>query len=137
MREQENIGLVRQAYENFTRGEINALLGQFSDDIEWRQPGVEGAPLYRERHGREQVAEFFAELDAAEEVVTFEPREFIAQGDRVVVLGRYRFSVRETARQYESEWAHVFTVRDGKIATFQEYMDTAALRAAFQQAASA
>ena len=58
--------------------------------------------------------------------------DFIAQDDKVVVLGFYRWRVKATGRTYSAKWAHVLTLRDGKIVGFTEYTDTAAMAAAMQ-----
>jgi len=61
----------------------------------------------------------------------FEPLHFVASDDRVLVLGRERFRVKATGLTWACEWAHAFTVRDGKVAGFREYTDTAAMVGAF------
>jgi ketosteroid isomerase-like protein len=60
----------------------------------------------------------------------FEPRDFVASQDKVVVLGAQRWKVKSTGITYEDEWAHVFTIENGRITKFQEYHDTAAEAAA-------
>ena len=65
------------------------------------------------------------------------PREFVAQGDKVVSLGHYRWRVKSTGQEYSSDFAHVFTVSDGKITGFQEYTDTASAARAYQRSAAA
>lgn len=137
MNEQENIKLVQQAYNNFKAGNIEALLNQFSDDIEWQLPQVDNIKFSGKRKGRGQVSEFFKLLSEEQEVREFEPKEFIAQGDRVVVLGQNSWRVKSTGREYKGEWAHVYTVRGGKIVRMQEYTDTAAAASAYQKAQSA
>jgi ketosteroid isomerase-like protein len=137
MSEQENTKLVQQAYENFKGENIQALLGLLSDDVEWQLPETENVPFAGKRRGREQVGQFFATLADAQEAKQFEPREFVAQGDKVVALGHYIWRLKATGREYEADWAHVFTVRDGKIAGFHEYTDTAAAATAYQKARSA
>jgi ketosteroid isomerase-like protein len=131
MSEQDNVAVVRRAYENFKGGDIPALLGQMADDVDWRLPRIENMPFSGRRSGRDGVADFFSELADAQEPLSFEPREFVAQGDKVVALGSYRWRVRKNGREYDADWAHVFTVRDGKITAFHEYMDSAAASAAF------
>lgn len=84
--------------------------------------------MYR---GVERVGQFFSTLDDAQEVVQLEPTEFVAQNDKVVVLGHHAWRVKATGREFQSDFARVFTVRDGKVARFQEYTDTAA-NAAFR-----
>jgi ketosteroid isomerase-like protein len=132
MNEQENIQLVKQAYNHFKNGDIQALLGLCADNIEWELPLIEGVPFSGKRQGKEQVAQFFQQLAEAQESLQFEPKEFIAQNDKVACLGHYAWSVRATDRNFECDWAHVFTTRNGQIAGFHEYSDTAAEVAAYQ-----
>jgi ketosteroid isomerase-like protein len=69
--------------------------------------------------------------------VTFEPRELIAEGDRVVALGSYSWRVRANGQEFGGDFAHAWTIRDGKAVGFQEYMDTAVGTRAYQKAMSA
>ena len=48
-----------------------------------------------------------------------------AAEDKVVVWGRYAWTMRKTGRPVASEWLHMFTIRDGKLAGFDEFTDTA------------
>jgi len=88
-------------------------------------------PFSGKRSTRAGVGEFFALIDANEESLRFEPNESVAQGDKVVSLGFYQWRVKATGREFESDFAHVFTIRDGKIVAFKEYMDTAACTNAY------
>ena len=132
MSEGDNIELVKRAYGLFQRGEIESLLGMMSDNVEWELPRLEMVPFTGKRTGREQVGQFFSMLAEAQEVLQFEPREYIAERDKVVALGHYAWSVRATDRNFESDWAHVFTIRGGQVVAFREYADTAAAAAAYQ-----
>jgi ketosteroid isomerase-like protein len=137
MGEQENTRVVQQAYENFKSGNIQALLDLFSEDIQWHLPEMENVPFAGRRQGREQVRQFFANLADSQEVKHFELKEFIAQGDKVVALGYYLWRVKPTGREFAADWAHVWTVRDGKLKSLHEYTDTAAASSAYQKAQSA
>jgi ketosteroid isomerase-like protein len=137
MSENENIEVVQQAYQNFKTGDIQALLNLLTEDVTWQLPEIENASYSGRREGREQVAGFFGSLADALESLSFEPREFVAQNDKVVALGSYNWRVKATGREYGGDWAHVFTVRDGRITGFQEYMDTAAAASAHQKASAA
>lgn len=137
MAEQENINVAQQGYNNFMTGNIPALVDQTTDDIVWQLPVIEGVALSGTRMGRDGVTEFFATLDRDQEVIEFEPREFVAQNDKVVVFGHYRWRVKNTGREFASDFVHVFTIRDGKIAGFREHFDTAVAAAAYRQAMSA
>lgn len=137
MNEERNKDVVRQAYQAFKTGDMETLLGIFSEDIEWRTPDIKNAPFYGNFKGREKCADFFRKLDEAEEFEKFEPGDFLAEGDRVVVLGAAKAHVRETNRKYETDWIHIFTLSDGKITKFIEFMDTAAANSAYQKAEAA
>ncbi len=132
MSDQDNVEVVRHAYENFKTGDVGALLEQVSEDVDWRLPEIEGAPFAGARRGRGQVSEFFTSLADSQDVVSFEPREFVAQGDKVVALGSYVWRVKSNGREYGGEWAHVFTIRAGNIVGFNEYMDSARAEAAYR-----
>jgi uncharacterized protein len=132
MAAQDNTRVVQQAYEHFKTGQIQALLGLCAGDVEWQLPEIEHVPFVGKRQGREQVGEFFVSLGEAQEVLEFEPKAFIAQGEHVVALGHYAWRVKATGRRFEGDWAHVFTVRGGEIVRFQEYTDTAAAAAAYR-----
>jgi uncharacterized protein len=131
MVEQNDVRTVHEIYAAFGRGDIPALLSAVAADVEWSIAGQPAVPHAGKRRGRKEVEQFFPVLAATEESEAFEPREFIAQGDQVVVLGYLRSRVKATGRTYESEWAHVWTLRDGKVTRFRTYEDTAAEVAAY------
>lgn len=125
MNEQQNIEIVKRGYEAFGRGDINGLLALCAENIEWVTPGPPEMPTAGTRRGREQVALFFKALDEVFEIQRFEPKQFIAQGGQVVVLGDDTAKVKATGKVLTEQWAHAFTIRDGQIAAFREYIDTA------------
>jgi ketosteroid isomerase-like protein len=137
MSEQQNTALVQQAYANFKTADIDALLGLFSDEITWELPEMPGVPFGGKREGLGPVMEFFAQIGMSQEPLRFEPTTFVAQDNLVVALGSYDWRVRETGRDFTSNFAHLFTISDGQIVAFQEFMDTAACIAAHQKAMSA
>lgn len=137
MSESDNTRVVRDAYQKFTSGDIDGLLGTFTEDIDWNVPEINGAPQTGHRKGLDNVREFFGLLDEYEEFSNFEPREFITEDDRVVVLGSSTGKIKPTGRNFETDWVHIFTVRDGRIAGFLEFFDTAAMERAYQRSATA
>src|SRR3989442_13468118 len=137
MSEQENVGVVQQTYNYFKEGNIQALLDALPDSVTWQLPEIEGVPFAGKRTGRESVREFFVGVEANQETLEFTPRELVAQGDKVVSLGHYRWRVKTTGREYSSDFAHVFTVRDGQITGIHEYTDTASAARAYQKSAAA
>jgi ketosteroid isomerase-like protein len=57
----------------------------------------------------------------------FETREFVAQGDRVLVVGFTRGKIIATNKTFEDNWIFAITVRNGKLTNVREYIDTQAL----------
>ncbi len=133
---QENVQLVKDGYAAFSRGDIPGLLALLAEDVEWHIPGP-GLPLAGTYRGRDGVANFFQKLAAETEILDFQPREFVAEGDRVLVVGWERAQVKATNRTAEADGIMSFTLRNGKIATVREYTDTKALADAYGLAARA
>ncbi|MEJ7815141.1 MAG: nuclear transport factor 2 family protein [Rubrobacter sp.] len=123
---------MQETYEAVSRGDIPALLELLTDDVEWTLQGPSVIPFAGTRRGREGVAEFFSLVGETLEFEQFEPREFVAQGETVVVLGFERSLVKPTGRMFEQEWAHVYALKDGKVAKFLALEDTAAHVVAFE-----
>jgi ketosteroid isomerase-like protein len=136
MSTEESLRIVKEGYAAFGRGDIQGLLGLLAEDVEWQIPG-EGLPLSGTYRGHGGVGQFFQKLAQDSEILAFEPREFVAQDDKVVVLGWERFKIRATNRTVEVNWVMAFTVRGGKIAAFREFADTQAIAAGYASTAKA
>jgi uncharacterized protein len=136
MSTQESLQVVKEGYAAFSRGDIPGLLALMAEDVDWIIPGT-GFPLAGTYRGRNGVANFFQKLAADSEILDFQPREFIAEGDRVLVVGWERAKVKATNRTVEVDWVMSFTIRNGKIAIFREYTDTKALADAYGSTAAA
>ena len=132
-----NLDIVRQGYEAFGRGDINGLLALLDEQILWVAPGPPELATSGRRKGRQAVGEFFTKVNEIFDVQRFEPKEFIVQGDRVVVLGSETASVRASGTVLELDWVHIFAVRGGKVVSFEEFFDTAAVVAALSSAHAA
>ena len=129
--EQANIQTVQQLYAEFGQGQIPAILARLSPDVAWVNAGPESVPYARQRRGVDAVQSFFGTLAANVDVQTFEPKEFFASGDRVVVLGAWSGRAKPTGKTFASEWTMAWTLRDGKVTSFRSYEDTHVLAAAF------
>jgi uncharacterized protein len=89
---------------------------------------IPAAGTYR---GTEDVGRFFATLGEELDIHKFEPHEFIAQGDHVVVLIHSEATVKRTGRKVTDHLAHVWTFKGDKLARFEVFSDTAAEVAAY------
>ena len=134
MSPQTNVALVQEAYAAFGTGDLPKMLGLMTADIVWEFPASGVIPWAGTFTGPGEVARFFSALLEHSEPEVFEPLSYVASDDRVVVLGRERFRAKATGRTWACEWAHAFTVRDGRIAAFREYTDTDAMTKALGKA---
>src|SRR5919204_6924108 len=126
MQEAQNTQVVKDAYAAFGRGDIQTLLTYLADDIVWNAVYGTGShvPTSGERRGKAAVAGFFKQVAENVNFSRFEPKEFIATGDKVVALGHYTATT-PINKHFDSDFAMVFTIRDGKVTEFQEFTDSA------------
>jgi ketosteroid isomerase-like protein len=126
MSTQENVQIVKEVFAAIGRGDMKGVLALSAEDIEWIVPG-EDWPLAGTRRGHAGLADFFQTASETVETSLMEPREFVAQGDRVLVVGFARGKIKATNRAWEDHWIFAITVRDGKVTNIREYLDTQAL----------
>lgn len=132
MSTEDNKRVVQSLFESFGRGDIPAVLSLLREDVSWDAPGPSVVPYHGRRRGHEGAKEFFTQLGTTVEFESFEPGAFIAEGDKVVVLGRERGRVRSTGKVFDNDWALVFTLKEGKIAEFFCYENTDAIAEAYR-----
>lgn len=121
----DNVAFVRSMYDAFSKGDVATVLGGMSPDIVWRQ--AENSP-YADRnpyHGPDAiVAGVFARLAGEWDGFGLTMDDLIDGGDRVVALGRYTGTYKGTGRKMNPQAVHVWTLKDGKVVAFQQYLDT-------------
>ena len=122
--------IVQNAYACFGRGDIPALLALLTDDVRWRFIGDRAAPYTGEVTGQSAVGEWFGQVAMADDVRAFEPRQFLAGPDHVTVIGWERTGAKPGGKEFDSDWIHVWQLRDGRIAGFTGMFDTEAAAAA-------
>lgn len=129
--------VVMQAYQSYKDHNIKGILALTDDKVEWIGPESDYIPFAGSHHGKDQVAQFFSKLEQSQDVLKFEPQTFIAEGDKVAVTGVSSWRVKATGQTYDSPWVHIFTIRNGKIARFEQHSHTAAAEAAYRPAQGA
>ena len=137
MNEQENTKLVKRLYEHFKSGDTEGFLNMFSDDVSWETPVIENTPYNGKITGRENLANWLTAFSEAEDMSVFEQNEFIAQGDKVVVLGFAKSRAKSTNKEHTTNIVHIFTVKNGEITEFTEFFDTAVVEKAHTSSAQA
>lgn len=126
-----NLEIVEEAYAAVGQGQIPHLIEMMADDVDIQVPGPLEIPFAGSYRGREGAGEFFLALAESAEVLQFQPTEYIAGGKQVVVLGHEQLTARATGRTWDTDWAMVWTIEDGRIAALREFHQTAAIAQAF------
>ncbi len=124
--------VVQGFYSAFGEGDMEKAFSFFSEDVEWRLVGPSTIPYFGTYSGIDGVKEFFAILDEHEQIDEFQPIEFLEGANSVTVLGKESCSSKASGKSFQTEWAEIFWVSDGKITRFLEYIDTVPMDAAYK-----
>jgi ketosteroid isomerase-like protein len=122
-----NKEVVEGAYASFAQGDVPAALAAMDESIAWTE--ADGFPLAGTYIGPQAVLEgVFMRLGEVGDEFAVLPEQLIAEGDTVVALGTYTWKHKSTGAPAEVKMAHVWTVTDGKLAAFQQHVDTLKVR---------
>ena len=127
-----NAQLMRDLYDVFSRGDVSTVLGAMDAGIEWRE--AEGNPYEPSGdawRGLEAVRKLFMRLGTEWDGFAVDPREFHDAGSVVVVEARYTGTYKQTGKSLDAQVCHVWKIRDGKLMSFHQYVDTAQLQDVF------
>ena len=125
-----NLDTVRKIYRDFAAGNAAAILDVFADDVEFRlaehHPYRGSAAAW---HGKQEIAkEFFAVAGPEWRSWTIGVEQTVEAPDTVIVEGRYTGLYKPTGRRMDIQVCHVWRFRGERVASFHQYVDTAALR---------
>ena len=126
MSTEKNVQIVKNFLAAVGRRDKQDLLALSAEDIDWIIPG-EDWPLAGPHRGRAGLNNLLQKANETLETSYPEPPEFIAQGDRVLVVGFAKGRIKATNRTFEDHWVFAITVRNGKVTNIREYVDTQAL----------
>jgi uncharacterized protein len=132
---EKNVQVVKDFFAAMGSGDKQRLLSLVVEDIEWIVPG-EDWPLAGTHRGHAGLADVLQKASEEVETTYPEPPEFVAQGDRVLVVGVATGKIKATNRAFRDNWVFAITVRNGKVTKIREYIDTQALARASEMPAS-
>jgi len=121
-----NVQTLKAAYAALANNDPSVLFGAMAPDIEWNQ--AEGNPLADRNPyiGGQAIGEgVFGRLMTAVDSFTATPDRFVESGDDVIVLGRYRGTMKHSGGKLDAPFCHVFRFGGGKIVSFQQFTDSA------------
>ncbi len=131
---EKNVQIVKDFFAAIGRRDKQGLLAVSAEDIEWIIPG-EDWPLAGTHRGQAGLESLLQKANEAVETSHPEPPEFIAQGNRVLVVGCATGRIKATNKTFVDYWVFAITVRKGKVTNIREYIDTQALARASEIAA--
>ena len=121
-----HVQIVKDFFAAIGSGDMHALLALSAEDIEWIIPG-EDWPLAGTHRGHAGLADLLQKASETLETSYPKPFEFVAQGDRVLVVGFATGKIKATNKTFEDDWVFAITVQNGKLTNIREYIDTQAL----------
>jgi ketosteroid isomerase-like protein len=126
MSAEDNLAIVKGIYESFGAGDVEAILDQLTEDVDWAADAAsDAAPWWGRRKGKDQVPGFFQALGENTEVTKFEPVGFAANDHEVMVFLRFAFEIKATGRSGSMNIHHYWHLRDGKVDYYRGSEDTA------------
>jgi len=130
-----NVQVVKDFFAAMSGYDKQDLLALVAEDIEWIIPG-EDWPLAGTHRGHAELAVVLQKASDEVEMSYPKPPEFVAQGDRVLVIGVATGKIKATNKPFKDYWVFAITVRNGKVTNIREYIDTQALARASRVAGS-
>jgi ketosteroid isomerase-like protein len=118
-----NVEIIRSLYGSFKTGDIPAVLAVFDENISWTE--AEGFPHGGTYVGANAILEnVFMNLGSEWEGFSAIPDEYVEGGDMVVALGNYSGKNVRSGKSMNVPFAHVWSLKDGKVVKFVQYTDT-------------
>ena len=131
----DNVGFARDIYANFARGDIPAVLGACHPNIQWRE--AEGNPYQPDGAPwigpQSLVDKLFKPLGLDWDGFAVTARTLHDAGEFVVMEGRYTGTYKPSGRELDAQVCHVLRFSNGKLSSFQQYVDTAQLQAVMER----
>ncbi len=132
---EKNVQVVKDFFAAIGSGEKQRVLALVAEEIVWIIPG-EDWPLAGTHRGHAGLADVIKKASEELETTYPKPPEFVAQGNRVLVVGVATGKIKATKKTFEDHWVFDITVRNGKLTNIREYIDTQALARASEMDAS-
>lgn len=127
-----NVESAQQMYEAFGRGDIPAILELLAEDVRWDHHPTgntgqdEDVPYLRARSGREEVNQFFKDIDEDFEMHSFNPHSFLEGDGLVAAVIEFELTIKATGKRVRDEEIHLMEFgSDGKMTAFRHFLDTA------------
>jgi uncharacterized protein len=128
----QNLDMLKKGYEDFAKGDMDAVKETWAEDIRWEGPNAEGLPGSGTHEGHDGVEKMIGELNEAYDPFKVAPDEFLDAGDTIVVLGHNEATVKSSGNDIKVPFVHIWRISDGKVKRVQSLTDTAVVRDAHE-----
>ena len=128
-----NLAVVQSLFQAFGAGDIPTILNHLAGDMVIDFYGPPIIPYAGHYVGLEEAQKFFETVLASVDIHKFDPLEFIAKDDKVIVTGELELTAKSTGNRFSSDFVHVITLRDGKWIWFRDFMNTFVAAEAFRE----
>jgi uncharacterized protein len=119
---EQDVDTIRGAYQAFDRGDVPAVIGILDSGVEWNEPGGGNAPSGT-FNGADAVASgVFGSIMENFDEYSAQPAEFIDEGNRVVVKGRF-VGKNKNGAALDTGFEHAFDMNGGKVVAFQNTIE--------------
>ncbi|PRX43147.1 nuclear transport factor 2 family protein [Salegentibacter salegens] len=122
----QNTGIIEGLYNSFAQGDIPSVLEAMDEEIIWNEAEgnayADGNPYI----GPEAILNgVLARIGAEHEYFKLEDIKLHeTNNNQIMATLRYDAKVKETGKTYNAQVAHLWTLKDGKVSAFQQYVDT-------------
>ena len=130
-----NLETVQTMYAAFGRGDVPGILAHMADNIDMNNSSLASAecPWNADFSGKSRVPGFFKALADNLEFTRFEPRDFVASGNHVVVRIAIESVVKKNGKRVQNDVVHFWTLNDqNKVTQYRHFGDSAAELAAWR-----
>lgn len=112
--------IVDKMFDAFSKGDVAKFVETVSEDTVWIYHGTQVIPKGT-YEGKEGARKFITGILNNTEIISFEPREFIIENNKVVVLGQEHQRVKRSGKELKQKWVQVYTVENDLITKMEEF----------------
>lgn len=127
-----NIEIVNKIYEDFAKRNIPEIIKLLDPSVVWGEPENPLNPAGGTRYGHEGFLNWLKIGQEAEDILSLEQHQILANQNSVAVVGHTKCRAKKTGKTYSSDFVHLITLKEGKVIRFQEFFDTFAAAEAFK-----
>ena len=133
--EAANVAILKEAYRRWhdsRGGSVDHWMSICDENIKFGSlaQGATGVEYFTAYRARDELKKYFNGLLRDWEMIEYRTDEFVAQGDRVVMIGHCSWRAMAGGKVVSTPKADVWRFANGKAVEFYEFFDTAQVVAA-------